>query len=84
MSKNTSENLDVQVERLWQQMRYAYEHGKGHSGHLNNAWHTAMMITKEFKRLNATINELNNVQIGLRNELKHYKEREKVQGWADM
>lgn len=77
-----ADKLDQEVDRLWQQMRYAYEHGGGHSGHINNAWHTAMRLTKELRRLNATIDELNNVQVGLRNELRSYREREKTMGWA--
>ena len=47
------EKLDQEVDRLWQQMRYAYEHGGGHAGHLNNAWHTAMRLSKELLRLRA-------------------------------
>lgn len=38
---------------------------------------------KELKRLNATIDELNDMQIGLRNELRSYREREKTMGWAE-
>ena len=77
-----AEKLDPMVDRLWSQLRYAYEHGGGHSGHLNNAWHTAMLLSKELKRLNATIDELNDMQVGLRSELRAYREREKTMGWA--
>ena len=79
----SDEKLDLMVDRLWSQLRYAYEHGGGHSGHINNAAHTAMMLSKELKRLNATIDELNDMQIGLRNELRLYREREKTMGWAE-
>lgn len=78
----SDEKLDSMVDRLWSQLRYAYEHGGGHSGHINNAAHTAAMVSKELKRLNATIAELNDMQIGLRNELRSYREREKTMGWA--
>ena len=78
-----AEKLDPMVDRLWSQLRYAYEHGDGHSGHLNNAWHTAMLLSKELKRLNGTIDELNDMQVGLRNELRTYREREKTMGWAE-
>lgn len=76
------EKLDPMVDRLWSQLRYAYEHGGGHSGHLKNAGHTAMLLSKEIKRLNNTIDELNDTQVGLRNELRSYREREKTLGWA--
>ena len=79
----SDEKLDSMVDRLWSQLRYAYEHGGGHSGHINNASHTAMMLSKELKRLNATIDELNGMQIALRNELRSYREREKTMGWAE-
>ena len=49
------EKLDQEVDRLWQQMRYAYEHGGGHAGHLNNAWHTAMRLSKELRRLHEAL-----------------------------
>ena len=78
----SDEKLDPMVDRLWSQLRYAYEHGGAHSGHINNAAHTAMMLSKELNRLNATIDELNDMQIGLRNELRSYREREKTMGWA--
>jgi hypothetical protein len=76
------EKLDQQVDRLWQQMRYAYEHGGGSSGHLKNAWHTAMLISQELRRLKAMTDELNEVQVSLRNELRSYREREKTMGWS--
>ena len=52
------EKLDQEVDRLWQQMRYAYEHGGGHAGHLNNAWHTAMRLSKELRHLHNEVRVL--------------------------
>jgi hypothetical protein len=73
--------LDPMVDRLWSQMNYAYTSGGGHSGHLNNAAHTARMISNELRRLNATVDELTTMQLALRRELATYKEREQTMGW---
>ncbi len=78
---NTETKLDPVVDRLWSQMKYAYEVGGGHSGHLNNAWHTAKLLSQELQRLNKTIDELNDMQAGLRRQLAIYKEREATMGW---
>ncbi len=43
--------LDPMVDRLWSQMNYAHTVGNGHSGHLNNAAHTARMLSQELRRL---------------------------------
>ena len=53
-----SEALDQVVDRLWSQMTYAYTTGGGHSAHLNNAAHTARLLSQELRRLNSTIAEL--------------------------
>lgn len=73
--------LDPMVDRLWSQMNYAYTVGGGHSGHLNNAAHTARLLSQELRRLKATIDELNDMQLSLRRELATYKEREQTMGW---
>jgi prefoldin subunit 5 len=62
-------------------MNYAYTVGGGHSGHLNNAAHTARLLSQELRRLKATIDELNDMQLSLRRELATYKEREQTMGW---
>lgn len=141
---NDSDKLDPMVDRLWSQMQYAYTSGGGHSGHLNNAGHTARLLSKELRRLNETVadlaerngalsrkcnalqetlhdeidknlrlrelgkadhdegmtafierlirerNRLENERqtyieqvVSLRSELRNYREREQVQGWAE-
>lgn len=138
------DSLDPMVDRLWSQMIYAYTVGGGHSGHLNNASHTARLLSQELRRLNETVNDLaerngalsrkcqalqetihdeldenlrlrelgkadpdegmtafierlirerdrleNERQtyieqvVSLRSELRNYREREQVQGWAE-
>lgn len=141
----SSDKLDPMVDRLWSQMNYAYTVGGGHSGHLNNAGHTARLLSKELRRLTETVSDLaerntalsrkcqdlqetlhdeldenlrlrglgkadpdegmtafierlirerdrleNERQsyieqvVTLRGELRAYREREKVQGWAEL
>lgn len=142
---STDTKLDPVVDRLWSQMKYAYTVGGGHSGHLNNAGHTARLLSQELRRLTETVSDLaerntalsrkcqdlqetlhdeldenlrlrglgkaepdegmtafierlirerdrleNERQsyieqvVTLRGELRTYREREKVQGWADI
>ena len=49
--------LDMGVDRLWSQMKYAYEVGGGHSGHLNNAWHTAKVLSGRIEQLETEVLE---------------------------
>lgn len=72
MSNNTE--LDPIVDRLWSQMKYAYEVGGGHSGHLRNAAHTAQMLSKELRRLNSTIDDISNRNASLSRECGALKE----------